>query len=159
MRIFLKIVMLACLLSGCSNPNQNLIIIENDYEIDLTNLDAVRENLNGFWIPENQIEAEEIVWLNFHKEKNYSTWQAIPYNEEIKQIQSLPITTCSTIVELIKYKEETQMKYVSLGGSDTTRIENLTKTKFKINGVTYLRHKGYDFLKSWNVHGYENQSQ
>jgi hypothetical protein len=23
--------------------------------------------------------------------------------------------------------------------------------------MTYLKHKGYDFLKTWNVHGYESE--
>jgi hypothetical protein len=131
--------------------------VENDYEIDLTELDSVRENLNGFWIPESQTDTDEILWLDFHKEKNSSTWEIIPYNEEIKRTESLPIRSCPTIVGLIKLNGTTQMEFVSLGSLDTTKIEQLTKTKFKIDGMTYLRHKGYDFLKSWNVHGYETE--
>lgn len=156
MKIIFKILILISLLSGCSNSNRNLIAVENDYEIDLTELDSVRENLNGFWIPEKQIDAEEILWLNFHKEKNSTTWELIPFNEEIKRTETLPVKSSPTIVELIKLNGKTQMEFVSLGGTDTTKIEHLTKTKFKIDGITYLRHKGYDFLKSWNVHGYEN---
>ena len=158
MKIIFKILILISLLSGCSNPNRNLIVVENDYEIDLTELDSVRENLNGFWIPEKQIDAEEILWLNFHKEKNSTTWELIPFNEEIKRTETLPVKSSPTIVELIKLNGKTQMEFVSLGGTDTTKIEHLTKTKFKIDGITYLRHKGYDFLKSWNVHGYENKN-
>lgn len=158
MKIIFKILILISLLSGCSNPNWNLIAVENDYEIDLTELDSVRENLNGFWIPEKQIDAEEILWLNFHKEKNSTTWELIPFNEEIKRTETLPVKSSLTIVELIKLNGKTQMEFASLGGTDTTKIEHLTKTKFKIDGITYLRHKGYDFLKSWNVHGYENKN-
>lgn len=156
MKIIFKILILTSLLSSCSNSNRDLIIIQNDYEIDLTELDSVRENLNGFWVPENQIDAEEILWLDFHKEKNSATWEIIPYNEQIKRTESLPYKSCPTMVELIKLNGKTQMEFVSLGGSSTTEIQHLTKTKFKIDGITYLRHKGYDFLKSWNVHGYEN---
>ncbi len=134
-------------LLGCSNPKRNLIVVENDYEIDLTELDSVRENLNGFWIPENHIDAENILWLDFHKDKNSATWEIIPYTEEIKRTESHPIKSCPTIVGLIKLNGQTQMEFVSLGGSDTTKIEYLTKMKFKIDGMTYLRHKGYDFLK------------
>ncbi|WP_282081558.1 hypothetical protein [Aquimarina algiphila] len=134
-----------------------MIIIENDYEIDLTELDSVRENLNGFWVPENQIDAEEILWLDFHKEKNSATWEIIPYNEEIKRTKELPMTSCSTIAGLIKLNGKIQLEFIGLGGSDTTEIKSLTKTKFKLDGITYLRHKGYGFLKTWNVHGYESK--
>ncbi len=139
------------------NANRNLILVANDYEIDLTDLDSVRENLNGFWIPENNIDGENILWLDFHKMKNFATWETIPYTEEIKRKEELPMTSCSTIAELIKLNGKVQMEFVSLVGSDTTKIESLTKTKFKIDGMTYLKHKGYDFLKTWNVHGYESE--
>ncbi len=157
MKIIFKILILTSLLFSCSNPNLNLIIIENDYEIDLTELDSVRENLNGFWVPENQIDAEEILWLDFHKEKNSATWEIIPYNEEIKRTKELPMTSCSTIAGLIKLNGKIQLEFIGLGGSDTTEIKSLTKTKFKLDGITYLRHKGYGFLKTWNVHGYESK--
>ncbi|WP_299438257.1 hypothetical protein [uncultured Aquimarina sp.] len=157
MKIIFEILILASLLLSCSNPNRNLIVVENDYDIDLTKLDSVRENLNGFWIPENQIDSEEILWLDFHKKKNSATWETIPYNDEIKLTESLPFKSCPTTVELIKLNGKTQMEFVSLGGSNTTEIEYLTKTKFKIDGITYLRHKGYEFLKTWNVHGYESE--
>ncbi|MGB1042438.1 MAG: hypothetical protein ACPGU6_03520 [Tenacibaculum sp.] len=131
--------------------------MKNDSEIDLTELDSVRENLNGFWIPENHIDSENILWLDFHKEKNSTTWEIIPYSEEIKRTESLPTKSCSTFARLIKLNGKVQMEFVSLGGSDTTEIESLSKTKFKIDGMTYLRHKGYDFLKTWNVHGFKSE--
>ncbi|WP_348636569.1 hypothetical protein QLS71_015445 [Mariniflexile litorale] len=139
------------------NANRNLIMVANDYEIDLTDLDSVRENLNGFWIPKNNVNGEEILWLNFHKTKNFSDWETIPYTEEIEQTEELPMESCPTLAGLIKLNGKVQIEFVSLGGSDTTEIESLSKTKFKITGMTYLRHKGYDFLKTWNVHGYESE--
>lgn len=135
------------LLLGCSNPNRNLIITENDSEIDLTELDSVRENLNGFWIPENHIDSENILWLDFDKNKNMTTWEIIPYTNEIKRTEILPIKSSPTIAGLIKLDGKVQIKFVGLGGSDTTKIESLSKTKFRIDGITYLKHKGYDFLK------------
>ncbi len=72
------------LLIGCSNPKRNLIVVENDSEIDLTELDSVRENLNGFWIPENNIDGENILWLDFHKVKNFATWETIPYTAPMR---------------------------------------------------------------------------
>ena len=104
-----------------------------------------------------QIDSENILWLDFHKTKNFATWEIIPYSEEIKQAEELPIKSSPTIAGLIKFNGKTQMEFVNLGGSDTTEIESLTKTKFKIDGITYLRHKGYDFLKTWNVHEYESE--
>ncbi|AXT59211.1 hypothetical protein D1816_02225 [Aquimarina sp. AD10] len=124
-----------------------MIAVENDYEIDLTELDSVRENLNGFWIPENDRNGQEILWLNFESNKNLTDWETIPYTDEIKQTEILPYKSCPTIVTLIKVNKEVQMQFVSLDGQDTTKIDQLTKTKFKIGGTTYLRHKGYEFLK------------
>lgn len=144
-------------LISCSNPKRNLIVVQNDSNIDLTQLDSVRENLNGFWIPENHIDSENILWLDFHKTKNRATWETIPYSKEIQRTEELPIKSCPTIAGLIKLNGKVQMEFVSLTGSDTTEIEVLTKTKFKIHGMTYLRHKGYEFLKTWNVHGYESE--
>lgn len=146
MKIILKTLILTSLLFGCSNPKRNLIVVENDSEINLTELDSVRKNLNGFWVPEYNINGKNILWLNFHEKKNIATWQTIPYTEEIKQTEELPITSCSTIAELIKLNGKVQIEFVDLGGSDTTEIEYLTKTKFKIDGITYLKHKGYEFL-------------
>ncbi len=147
MRFIINISILTFLLLGCSNPNRNLIITENDSEIDLTELDSVRENLNGFWIPENHIDSENILWLDFDKNKNMTTWEIIPYTNEIKRTEILPIKSSPTIAGLIKLDGKVQIKFVGLGGSDTTKIESLSKTKFRIDGITYLKHKGYDFLK------------
>jgi hypothetical protein len=58
---------------------------------------------------------------------------------------------------LIKPNNKVKVEFVGLGGSDTTDIEYLSKTKLEIDGMTYLRHKGYEFLKSWNVHGNESE--
>jgi len=120
-------------------------VVENDYEIDLTKLDSVRENLNGFWIPENHIDGEIVLWLDFHKKKNSSAWEIIPYSDEIKQDEELFIQSCLTLASLIKLNNKVKIEFVGLGGSDTTEIQSLTKTKFKIDGMTYLRHKGYAF--------------
>jgi len=137
--------------------NRNLIRVATDYQIDLTDLGSVRENLNGFWIPENNIDGENILWLDFHKKKNFAIWETIPYTDKIRRTKELPINSCETIAALIKLNGKVHIEFVGLGGSDTTEIESLSKTKFKIYGMTYLRHKGYDFLKSWNVHGYESE--
>ncbi len=115
--------------------------MENDYEIDLTQLDSVRENLNGFWIPENQLDSENIIWFDFHKKKNSSIWRSVPK----EKTESYPIFSCPTLVILIKVNGKTAIEYINLGGSDTTKIEYLSKTKFKIDGNTYLKHKGYEF--------------
>ncbi|WP_108809096.1 hypothetical protein [Aquimarina spinulae] len=122
--------------------------MKNDYEIDLTQIDSVRENLNGFWIPKNEISVENILWLDFDKNKNSAFWETIPYTSEIKRTEILPMKSCLTFVGLIKLDGKIQLEFVSLGGSDTTKIELLTKTKFRIDGITYLKHKGYEFLNN-----------
>ncbi len=102
LRLTIYISILTFLLLRCSNPKRNLIVIENDYEFDLTDLDSVRENLNGFWIPENNINGEEILWLDFHKTKNFSDWETIPYTKEIERTEELPMKSCPTLAGLIK---------------------------------------------------------
>lgn len=154
MKSIVYISILFFFIIGCSRQKSDLIVVENDYEIDLIHLDSVRENLNGFWVSENHIDTENILWLDFHKEKNSSNWEIIPYNDEIKLTESLPIKSCPIYVRLIKINGKTQMEFVSMNGSDTTMIQYLTKTKFKIDEKTYLRHRGYDFLKTWNIHRY-----
>ncbi|MEW7279547.1 hypothetical protein ABW636_13215 [Aquimarina sp. 2201CG1-2-11] len=113
----------------------------------MTELDSVRENLNGFWIPKTDRNGQEILWLNFESNKYLADWKTIPYTDEIKQTEILPYKSCTTIVTLIKVNGKVQMQFVSLGGQDTTKIDQLTKTKLKIDGITYLKHKGYEFLR------------
>ena len=120
------------------------MVFENDYEVDLTELDSVRKNLNGFWIPENDQEELEILWLNFESNKNITNWETIPYTDEIKRTEILPYKSCPTIITLIKVNNEVRIQFVSLGAQDTSKIDQLTKTKFKIDGITYLKHKGYE---------------
>jgi len=134
------------------STNRNLVLVSNDYKIDLTDLDSVRENLNGFWIPEKNKNGEEILWLDFHKTKNYSYWETIPFNEEYEKTKSLPLQTCLEFAELININGKVQIQFVGLGGSDTTEIKYLSKSKFKLDETTFLRHKGYDFLKTWRNH-------
>ena len=129
------------------NAKQNLILFENDYEIDLTDLDSVRENLNGFWVLESQSNEENLLLLDFEKQDSLSTWNTISLTEKDIKEKTIPITSCQSFAHLLKSNREVQILFVSLGGQDTTNIDYLTKTKFKINGMTYFKHKGYNFLK------------
>ncbi len=147
MRVIISISILTFFFFGCSDPKRNLIVAKNDSEIDLTQMDSVRENLNGFWIPEDDVDGQEILWLNFNKDKNSTSWERIPYTSEIKRTQILPYRSCPTYIGLIKINGQVKMKRVGLTFSDTTNIEYLSKNEFKVHGMTYLKHKGYDFLK------------
>ena len=147
MRLIIYISILIFLLAGCSNPKRDLIIVENDYEIDLSELDSVRENLRGFWILESKVGSNEIIWLDFIGNSNSTRWETIFYNKENEKTKTLEYLTSAPFVELTKFEGKTIMQFIRLSGNDTIEIEGLTKTKLKINGVTYLKHKGYDFLK------------
>ncbi|WP_350287210.1 hypothetical protein [uncultured Croceitalea sp.] len=148
MRLIFYISCLNILLIGCSNPKRNLIVTANDYEIDLTQLDSVRENLNGFWIPEDDVDGQEILWLDFNNGENSTSWWEMPYTSEIKRTQTIPVKSCQTVIGLIKINGQVNIERVGLTFSDTTNIKYLSKNKFKIHGTTYLKHKGYDFLTS-----------
>ena len=127
--------------------NSDLIKVSRGDEVDLVDVDVVRESLNGFWISADNKGGKEMLWLDFNQEKNVMEWKTIPYTEEIKRTKNLPLTSCPTMVELINLNSEVQLNFVGLVGSDTTKIERLTKTEFNLNGITYLRYVGYDFLK------------
>lgn len=131
-----------------TNSQDNLVTFENDYAIDLTNIDSVRVNLNGFWIEEENINSKEILWLNFLPNSYSTNWIMIPYNKEISKSHKLPMESCPTNAELLKMNNETHIRFVGLVYSDTAKIEQLTKTKLKIEGITYLKHKGYPFLQT-----------
>jgi hypothetical protein len=151
LRLFIFISTSIFLLNGCSDSKRNLAVVENKYEIDLSQLDSVRENLNGFWVREDDIDEETIVWLDFYKESNVTNWEVMQYSEDIKQIEELAIPTCPTTATLIKSNGKIHFKFVSLGGSDTLEIESLYKNRFIIDGISYLRHRGYDFVKSVTI--------
>ncbi|AUC15883.1 hypothetical protein BTO06_12295 [Tenacibaculum sp. SZ-18] len=134
-------------MAKCSNPKRDLIIVENDYEIDLSELDSVRENLRGFWILEDKVDSNEIIWLEFIGNSNSTSWETILYNKEHEKTKTLHYFTSAPFIELTKFEGKTIMEFISLSGNNTVEIEKLTKTKLKIHGETYLKHKGYDFLK------------
>lgn len=134
-------------LFGCSNTKRNLIVVENDSEIDLTQLDSVRDNLNGFWIPEDDVDGQEILWLDLKNGKKSTEWWKMPYTSEIERTQIIPIRSCPTHISLIEIDGQIKLKRVGFLFSDTTKIEYLSKNKFKVYGTTYLKHNGYDFLK------------
>jgi len=132
---------------GCSNSKQNLIVVENDYEVDLTKIDSVRENLNGFWILENKAESNEIVWLKFPKNSDLTSWNIIGYDKENEKTKQIDYNSSAPFIKLIKHNKKIEIEFTTLSNRDTVKIEKLTKTKLKISGTTYLKHKGYKFLK------------
>lgn len=136
------------LLVGCSNPKQNLIVVKNDHQIDLTELDSVRENLNGYWLMdlgEQHSTTERILCLKFAK--NSSPWENVGYKNNFLN-HSIEFTSCQSVASLIKVKDSVQIEFVGLGSSDTTKIAYLSKTKLIIDGMTYLKHKGYPELNN-----------
>ncbi|WP_139171008.1 hypothetical protein [Lutibacter oricola] len=164
MRNILGIIILTLLMINCSNHKKDLVFVKNDYEIDLTNIDSVCKNLKGFWIPEKLINGEMILWLDMNENNCSCNWEIIPFNDKIRNEKMLPMKSCPTVATLIDKNnvshidfgsteydlvqiDSVHFEYVGLGGSSISKIEYLSKTKFKINGITYLRHKGYEFLE------------
>ena len=127
MKLIIYISFLTLVLVGCSNPKRNLIIVENDSEIDLSQLDSVRDNLNGFWIPEDEVEGQEILWLDFTNGKKSTEWWEMPYTSEIERTQTIPIKSCPTYIGLIEIDGQIKLERVGFLFSDTTKIEYLSK--------------------------------
>lgn len=142
-----EILIFFLLLFGCSNQNRNLVQVKEDIKIDLTNIDSVRENLSGFWIPESGLNNTRVIWLDFYKNINSCSWEEIPFSDKIKSISEIPTRTCRPSLNLLRLNDSVTIQIVSMGGVQNSKIELMTKTKWRINGITYLRHKGYDFLK------------
>ena len=135
------------LLISCKQSDSNLVVVENDYEIDVTKVDLVRANLNGFWVNANQLKNEEVLYLQFDSVKNFTFWRTLPFTTEVLETQIIPISSSLTITELAQFKDTVHLIFTSMSDSDTSKIEYLSKTKFKIDGTSYLRHRGYPF---WN---------
>ncbi len=156
LKLIIYILTFTLFIIGCSNSKKNLIIVENDFEINLTELDSVRENLRGFWILEKNLESNEIIWLEFTNKMNSTSWETIFYNKENEKTKTYEYRTCAPIVELMEFNGKTIIEFISLFGRDTVEIEQLTKTKLKISGKTYLKHKGHDFLKNLEIEQSKN---
>ncbi|WP_053990862.1 hypothetical protein [Mangrovimonas sp. TPBH4] len=123
-----------------------MIVSKIDYQIDLTELDSVRENLNGYWIMdlgEEHSETERIVCLKFTK--NSSRWENVGYKNNFLN-HSIEFTSCQSVASLIKVKDSVQIEFVGIGSTDTSKIEYLSKTKLIIDGMPYLKHEGYPEL-------------
>ncbi len=147
LKLFLKISLLTLFSLGCSDLKQDRRVSDNGIQIDLTDLNAVKENLDGFWIREDKLAGDNIILLGLAWNKNQTTWEEIPFTEEIKRTQTIPVKSCPTNVSLIKTKDTVQIEFSNLGWSRKTKIDYLSKNVFKVDGITYLRHEGYDFIK------------
>ncbi|HRK83592.1 MAG TPA: hypothetical protein PLZ12_19255 [Saprospiraceae bacterium] len=138
------------LLVACSGSDRHLVVVKNDKPVDLSRLEEVRKHLNGFWVPEDardEFWKENILWWSFHKDSNYALEYFLPYNDEIKRTETVPIHTDPIHIEPMRRNGQTYLARVGLGGSDTVQLELLTRTKCVIGGYTYRRHKGYAFLQ------------
>jgi len=142
------VIGIVLLFLGCENVKNSLVIVENDQQINLSNIDSVRKNLDGFWIIQDVIDSEEeILWLSCQQEGNSIDWNMIPYKEESRKTKTITIESCQPVVSLIQIKGKICIEFINLVGADTLEIEYLSKTRFELGGTTYLRHQGYDFLK------------
>jgi hypothetical protein len=140
----------ALLLTACSPSDRHLVSVKNDEPVDLSRLEEVRRHLNGFWVPEDardEFWKENILWWRFHEDSNYALEYFLPYNDEIKRTETVPIHTNPTHIEPMRMNGQTYLWRFWLGGSDTVPLNLLTQTKCVIGGHTYRRHKGYAFLQ------------
>jgi len=90
---------------------------------------------------------ENILWWRVDENSNYALEYFLPYNDEIKKMETVPIHSCPAHIEPMRMNGQTHLARVGLGGSDTVQLELLTSTKCIIGGHTYRRHKGYAFLQ------------
>lgn len=145
-----RLLLYALLLTACSHSDRHLVSVKNNEPVDLSRLEEVRRHLNGFWVPEDardEFWKENILWWRFHEDSNYALEYFLPYNDEIKRTETVPIHTNPTHIEPMRMNGQTYLWRFWLGGSDTVPLNLLTQTKCVIGGHTYRRHKGYAFLQ------------
>ena len=144
------LLLIALLLTACSPSDRHLVSVKNDQPVDLSRLVEVRRHLDGFWVPEEARDGfwkENILWWRVDEGSNYALEYFLPYNDEIKRTETVPIHTDPTYIEPMRRNGQTYLARVGLGGSDTVPLNLLTQTKCIIGGHTYRRHKGYAFLQ------------
>ncbi len=135
----------ACLYS-CSTNDNNLIHVEHEKKTDVTNIDSIENSLNGYWLlefPENTTidkNTEHLLYLNFESHK--SIWHRFSYEKTFSNT-SISTTSCNTISKLIKVDNQIKIEHIGFLFQDTIDIDYLSNSKFVIENITYLKHKGY----------------
>ncbi|WP_158254440.1 hypothetical protein [Tenacibaculum sp. SG-28] len=114
----------------------------------MTEIDSVKENLNGYWVMDlgrRNTSTETILCLKFNEYSAF--WEHVIIKNGMLN-KTFEFNTSGPVASLIKVNDSVKIELVNLGGADTTKIEYLTKTKFRINDITYFKHKGYPELKT-----------
>ena len=139
-----------------------MVFVKNDYEIDLTNIDSVCINLNGFWINETKLESDTIIYIKTNHMSLDGVWRKLPFNEKIQKEKMIPVfENCNSIVFYeendsiyLDFYDKKETEWIDENGvkniefkSKKIKIDYLSRISFEMNGKRYLRHKGYDFLK------------
>jgi len=148
-KIIYTAILTIILYSSCSINKKHLVKVDNDYEIDLTCIDSVRSNLNGYWLLKNEkvfSKKQYILHLDFDTITNSSFWDKYEYERTFtKEITTF--SSCQPHASLIVINDSVMISFVKFLGSDTSKIDFLSKTKFKINGLSYLKYEGFDYEK------------
>lgn len=131
---------------ACTDPKDYLLQVSQDKPIYLNNIDSVGKYLHGFWIPEEYIDEDYILWLDVNQKKQRIDWSYIPFDPSYKTKSSIPTNSCGPVVDMLLINHEVYLEFVGLIGSDTVKIDYLSNNKLRMDSTTYLRHQGYSFL-------------
>lgn len=131
---------------ACTDPKDYLLQVSHDKPIHLNNIDSVGKYLHGFWIPEEYIDEDYILWLDVNQKKQRIDWSYIPFDPSYKTKSSIPTNSCPPVVSLLLINQEIHLEFVHIMNSDTVKIDYLSNNKLRMDSITYLRHQGYSFL-------------
>ena len=143
MKIKLLLILILNLLLGCSSVGKVKENFPKNETINLTDIDEIRKNLNGYWESKNQPENPEILWLNFNSETNASWFLIIPKKNRYKNINEVPEEYLHTVIKLLEEKNEIYFELTVIGieNSEKTILDYVTTSEFKISDLTFRRMK------------------
>lgn len=119
-----------------------LVHSDSTYAIDLTDLNMVSNNLNGYWVSENRLKETTILWLTYDDTNSISFWTQLEFSEEVISSKEFILPSCQDIGELIMFDNSVHIAFSGVGRKDTVKITEMNNEKFTISKETYLRHQG-----------------
>jgi hypothetical protein len=137
----LLLIIILNLLLGCSSVRKVKESFPKNQTNNLTDINEIRKNLNGYWESKNEPENSEVLWLNFNPETNASWFLIIPKKNNYENINNVPNEYLHTVVKLLKEKNEIYFELTVMGieNSEKTIIEYITPTEFKISEMTFIK--------------------
>ena len=91
-----------------------LLKSNNPQVIDLTDTLAVKMNLNGYWVNENNLNSEYILKLRFDSLHNISWWDKIKFDKTYLETGIAPMESCQPFVSVLQLNDSAYLNIIGL---------------------------------------------